>query len=144
MVEKSRRKKISKNALSRYIPEERMRLMTTQQKDAQTRACVCLLLESRRRHALYHRRKTAVCLLEGPFFARKRRRRRRRSILYLSVHKNSYKTLAPIRVLQTRYATALLSKRLCRADQTTTTMEEEDVVDDDNDDALFQTKKRWE
>ena len=135
-------KKISKNALSRYIPEERMRLMTTQQKDARARVCVCLLLESRRRHALPST-KNRLFVGEGPFFARKRRRRRR-SILYLSVHKNSYKTLAPIRVLQTRYATALLSKRLCRADQTTTTMEEEDVDDDDNDDALFQTKKRWE
>ena len=122
------------------IFRKRMRLMTTQQKDA-PKACVCSW--SREDAPLYHRRKTVVrSFVWRAFFCLRKRRRRRiesllcpplPSIVYLSAHKNSYPRSIN-RVLQTRYATALLSRRLCRADQTTT-MEED--VDDDNDDALF-------
>jgi hypothetical protein len=92
------------------------------------------------------------------FFCAKKKKKNRESVSSSSFHfvvslctQKQLQNPRSIRVLQTRYATALLSKRLVGADQTTT-MEED--VDDDNDDALFlffhrvwfaTTKKRfWE
>ena len=76
---------------------------------------VRLLLESRRR-ALPSTKNQIVRLFGGPFFARKRRRRIESLcpplpsiLLYLSVHKNSYKTLA-----QLGYSKRAMQQLCCR------------------------------
>ena len=75
---------------------------------------VRLLLESRRR-ALPSTKNQIVRLFGGPFFARKRRRIESLcpplpSIVYLSVHKNSYKTL----IAQLGYSKRAMQQLCCR------------------------------